>query len=223
MSDGMNVDAGVHGATALPSSAGTQVRVSHYWPVTLFLVSGVAALIYQVCWQRLLFESVGVDLESVTIIVSTFMFGLGLGALLGGELADRYPQHALHSFALIELITGAFGACSPWLIHATTAATVHSPLVVISAANFGLLLVPTTLMGATLPILVSHVVRVFHNLGVSVGVLYFSNTLGAALGAFATGFVVLYYFGLAATIYIAAGLNVVVSALVWLTLREPRV
>ena len=63
--------------------------------VPLFFLSGIAALVYQVCWQRMLFVAFGVDIESVTIIVSTFMFGLGARALLGGELADRYPRSAL--------------------------------------------------------------------------------------------------------------------------------
>ena len=198
-------------------------RAALHWPIALFFVSGLAALIYQVCWQRLLFQSVGVDLQSVTIIVSTFMFGLGVGALAGGELADRYPERTLELFALLELVTGAFGGGSPWLIRGVGAATVHSSVAVIAVANFGLLLIPTTLMGATLPILVTHVVRTFRNLGVSVGVLYFSNTLGAATGAFLTGFLILYYCGLTATIWIAAALNVAVSALVWLTMRAESV
>src|SRR4030081_3442013 len=84
--------------------------------VPLFFASGIAALIYQVCWQRLLFEAFGVDIESVTIIVSTFMLGLGLGALAGGQLSDRYPGQALALFALIELAIAVFGICSPWLI-----------------------------------------------------------------------------------------------------------
>ena len=198
-------------------------RAAVYWPVALFLFSGMAALIYQVCWQRLLFQSVGVDLQSVTIIVSTFMFGLGLGALVGGELADIFPERSLGLFALIELFTGMFGIGSPWLIRAVNTATVHSSVAVISTVNFALLLIPTTLMGATLPILVTHVLRTYRNLGVSVGVLYFSNTLGASLGAFLTGFLILYYCGLTETICIAAGLNVAVSALVWLTMRGERV
>jgi predicted MFS family arabinose efflux permease len=89
--------------------------------------------------------------------------------------------------------------------------------------NFALLLVPTTLMGATLPILVTRVVRVYRNLGVSVGVLYFANTLGAALGAALTGFVALYYIGLTATIDAAAALNVAVAAIVWTMLRDEHV
>jgi predicted membrane-bound spermidine synthase len=96
---------------------------------------------------------------------------------------------------------------------------VNGSLATIAADNFGLLLIPTTLMGATLPILVTHVVRRYRNLGVSVGVLYFANTLGAAFGAGFTGFVALYHLGLTSTIYIAAALNAAVGAAVWFALR----
>ena len=189
----------------------------------LFFVSGIAALVYQVCWQRLLFESFGVDIESVTIIVSTFMLGLGLGALLGGQLSDRRPHQALQLFAITELAIALFGVLSPWLIRAVAVATVTSPHGTVAAVNFLLLLFPTMLMGATLPILVAHVVRTYRSVGVSIGLLYFVNTLGAALGAGLTGMVTLYYFGLVSTIYLAAVLNVCVSASVWFGLRERRV
>ena len=198
-------------------------RAVHYPLIFLFFVSGAAALIYQVCWQRMLFESVGVDIESVTIIVSTFMLGLGLGSLAGGELVDRNPRKTLELFALIELATALFGFSSPFLIHAVSASVVNSSRPTIVAVNFALLLLPTTLMGATLPILVAHVVRIYRNLGVSVGALYFANTLGAAMGAGLTGFVALYYLGLSSVIYIAASLNVVVSLAVWFNLRGSRV
>jgi predicted membrane-bound spermidine synthase len=198
-------------------------RRGHGGLVLLFFVSGIAALIYQVCWQRLLFEAFGVDMESVTIIVSTFMLGLGVGALVGGQLSDRFPQHALAMFALFELAIAVFGICSPSLIRAVGALAVSAPLPVIAAVNFLLLLIPTTLMGATLPILVTHVVRRYRNIGVSIGLLYFANTLGAALGAAATGMLVLFYLGLSATIYLAAALNLCVSAGVWLGLRGQRV
>jgi predicted membrane-bound spermidine synthase len=198
-------------------------RGIYYRIILLFMVSGAAALIYQICWQRLLFESVGVDIESVTIIVSTFMLGLGLGALLGGELADRFPDRTLQLFAGIELSTAAFGAISPALIHMVSHATVAASRVVVAAANFGLLLCPTLLMGATLPILVKRVMRLYQNVGESVGALYFANTMGAALGAGFTGFVALYYLGLNATIYVAVGLNMAVAAVVGFSLRERHV
>jgi predicted membrane-bound spermidine synthase len=198
-----------------PATATRQGRL-----VLLFFVSGIAALIYQVCWQRLLFEAFGVDIESVTIIVSTFMLGLGLGALAGGQLADRYPGKALPLFALIELCIAVFGALSPHLIHGAGLLAVHGSLPTIGVVNFLLLLVPTMLMGATLPILVTHVVRRYRNVGVSIGVLYFANTLGAACGAAVTGMLMLYYLGLSATIYAAALLNVTVSGSVWFGLQS---
>ena len=210
------------------NSVTAAVRVAERAPaqarlVLLFFVSGIAALIYQVCWQRLLFEAFGVDIESVTIIVSTFMLGLGLGALLGGELADRHPERALALFAVIELSIAAFGICSPALIRAAGALAVRSSLGTIATVNLLLLLWPTMLMGATLPILVTYVVRHQRNIGVSIGLLYFANTLGASLGAALSGMLVLYYFGLAATIYLAAALNACVSAAVWFGLRRSHV
>jgi predicted membrane-bound spermidine synthase len=219
----MNAGASVTAVSGDQIATKTHRAGVQYGLVALFFVSGAAALIYQVCWQRLLFESVGVDIESVTIIVSTFMLGLGLGSLAGGELVDRYPNRTLELFAVIEFATALFGVCSPWLIQAVSAAVVSSSLPAIVAANFALLLMPTMLMGATLPILVAHVVRLYGNLGASVGVLYFANTLGAAFGAALTGFVALYYLGLTATIYLAAALNVVVAVVVWFKLRGSRV
>jgi predicted membrane-bound spermidine synthase len=198
-------------------------KTGHYGGLLLFFVSGAAALIYQVCWQRLLFESIGVDMDSVTIIVSTFMLGLGVGSLAGGELADRYPDRSLEMFALAELTTALFGFCSPALIRSAGAVAVHHSAAAIAAMNFGLLLIPTMLMGATLPVLVTRTVRLNRNLGVSVGVLYCSNTLGAALGAALTGLVALYYMGLTATVDLAAVLNIAVAALAWVTLRRTRV
>lgn len=58
----------------------------------IFFISGFSALIYQVCWQRLLFTGFGVDLTSITVIVSVFMAGLGVGAYFGGRIADAFSS-----------------------------------------------------------------------------------------------------------------------------------
>lgn len=177
----------------------------------LFFVSGVAALVYQVCWQRLLFASFGVDIESVTIIVSVFMLGLGLGALVGGALADRYPSKAMAMFAACELTIGVFGFFSPAIIRWTGETFVLYPQPVIAVVNFLLLLVPTSLMGATLPVLVAFVTRRWHNVGRSIGLLYQVNTLGAAIGAAVVGFGWFMFFELDSALRAAAALNVLVS------------
>jgi MFS family permease len=78
----------------------------------LFFVSGFASLVYQVSWQRVLFAAFGSDLESVTIVVSAFMLGLGGGALCGGWLADRLPTRALAMFCGCEAGIGLYGLIS---------------------------------------------------------------------------------------------------------------
>ena len=152
------------------------------------MLSGVAALSYQLCWQRILSFTLGADIESVTIVVSAFMLGLGLGALLGGRIADRHPASVVAVFAGFELATGLFGLASPDLIPLVgNAFGLHSRAAG-AASTFVLLLLPTAMMGATLPMLIAHVFRTVRNVGVSTGQLYFVNTLGAAAGTVLVGF-----------------------------------
>lgn len=185
-----------------------------------FFVSGYSALSYQVGWQRLLFASIGVDIESITIIVSVFMFGLGVGALLGGVLADRAPRKIILFFAIAELGIGLFGFVSPTLIPALGHALIGSPRAVVALAVYLFLALPTLLMGATLPMLVEHVNQNVKNVGISIGQLYFINTVGAAFGAFATGFVLFIFLNINQTIYTAAAANLLVSAVVYGRLRR---
>ena len=179
-----------------------------------FFLSGFAALVYQVAWQRLLFVVVGVDIESVTIIISTFMFGLGVGAVLGGFLADRFPPRILLTFCLIEAAIAAYGLISADLLLASDHLFNGLSHPATALLSFALLLPPTLCMGATLPMLIANAYRSSGNVGVSTGTLYSINTLGAALGAVAVGFFLLYWFDLRQTIAIAAGMNLMASAIV---------
>lgn len=177
----------------------------------IFFISGFSALIYQVCWQRLLFTGFGVDLTSVTIIISIFMVGLGMGAFYGGRMADKFKENTIFIFCLIELLIGVFGFFSSKLILLLQDHFVYSSILKISFLNFILLLFPTFLMGSTLPLLTSFFNRFLNNVGESIGVLYFYNTLGAGFGALGTGFIFFNYIGLSQTIYIAATLNMIVA------------
>src|ERR1700676_4686674 len=69
---------------------------------TLFFCSGMPALVYQIVWERALFAIYGVNAESVAVIVSAFMLGLGLGAIVGGKLSARFPRHGIILFAFAE-------------------------------------------------------------------------------------------------------------------------
>ena len=182
----------------------------------LFFLSGSTALVYQVIWQKLLFTAFGVDLQSVAIVVSTFMLGLGLGALIGGQFAEKYPNDQLLFFVFVELGIGLFGFASYDVIRFVAESFFEYPLLVIAAVNFLLLLFPTVLMGATLPVLVSHLYKQSRNVGTSIGNLYFSNTCGAALGCFFAGFILLNFFSYSDTLNIAATLNIAVAALAYL-------
>jgi predicted membrane-bound spermidine synthase len=196
----------------------------------LFFCSGAAALLYQVCWQRLQFLSFGVDIESVTVIVMTFMFGLGLGSLVGGRVADHSRGSLITLFSAAEWAIGLFGLFSSWLITQAGLLFVQSPLWVLVLVNFVLLSIPTMIMGATLPVLVKHTILLLREsgyggqrgaeVGISTGELYFSNTLGAACGAFVSAFVLFPRLTLDQTIFIAAGINFAVGIVALAGLRR---
>jgi spermidine synthase len=126
-------------------------------PLIVVGLSGFAALLYQVIWQRLLVIFSGADVYSVTVIVAAFMAGLGIGSLAGGHLADRLgPRTSAAAFAVAELLIGLFGLASKWLYYDTL--YVRYPQLAQSEllaamVLFATLLVPTLLMGLSLPLL----------------------------------------------------------------------
>jgi MFS family permease len=188
----------------------------------LFFLSGFAALLYQVAWQRELFAWFGVDLDSVSTIVSVFMLGLGVGAMAGGWLADRFARRRILIFALIELTIGAFGFFSLGIIDGVGGLVPADSLLRLVVLTFLVFIVPTCAMGATLPVLVTELVDITDNVGFSTGTLYFINTLGAAAGALAGGLVLLSFDGLDGVVALAAILNLSISAVAYLAIsRSP--
>ncbi len=179
----------------------------------LFLVSGFAALIYQIVWQRALFTAFGVNIESITAVVAVFMFGLGVGSLVGGKLSQRFPNHLPQLFLLCELAIGAFGLLSLPLIRMVGELTLHGSLFVITITIYGLLCIPTIFMGATLPILASYLHQVDRNVGKAVSTLYLCNTAGSALACFVTADLLFGLLGQDGTIYVAVSCNLLVGVM----------
>ncbi|MGD8894598.1 MAG: fused MFS/spermidine synthase [Acidobacteriota bacterium] len=177
----------------------------------LFLLSGAAALVYQVAWQRLLALASGVGLYSVAMIVAAFMAGLGLGSLAGGRLSARMgTAAALRGFALLELAIGVFGAASPWIYYDWLYPwAVHLPSSSWQAGllHLAALLPPTLLMGMSLPFLVRAVVTDVEGAGRRIGWLYGINMLGAAGGALAAPWWLLPAAGIPGAVLVAAGTN----------------
>jgi spermidine synthase len=181
----------------------------------LFFLSGAAALVYQVTWQRLLALHSGVGLYSVAMIVAAFMAGLGVGSHLGGRLSTRLDGgRALVAFAGLELAICAFGAASTFLYYDWLyPRAVHLPSLSWSAGLLHLvaLLPPTTLMGMSLPFLVRAVVTDVEAAGRRIGWLYGVNVLGAAAGAGATPWLLVPTLGLRGAVLAAAAANLVVG------------
>jgi predicted membrane-bound spermidine synthase len=181
------------------------------WVLLVFFVSGFAALLYQVVWQRALFTIFGINIESVTIVVTAFLVGLGLGSLAGGAASKNGRRRNLLYFAMIECGIGAFGFWSLKLFRWVGELTLTASSVERAAATFGLVLLPTALMGATLPVLFAYVVRITGNVGRSVGLLYFVNTAGSAAAALMTAMVILRHLGESKSVAVAAMLNIGVA------------
>ena len=186
----------------------------------LFFASGAAALLYQIAWQRTLFGWYGVDLDSVSVIVPIFMLGLGIGAIVGGWLADYFQFKRILVFSLIELTIAIVGLFSLNIIDFVGAGMVANSLPRLVVMTFLLFLIPTCAMGATLPVLVTELVARTGNVGLSTGNLYFANTLGAAIGALIAGLILIPLAGLDCLIQTAVALNLAVSSIAFLAFRR---
>lgn len=189
-------------------------KAAFRWLYLLFFLSGFPALIYQIVWQRTLFAIYGVNMESVTVVVSAFMLGLGLGSLAGGRVS-RYPAAPLLLlFGGVELGIAVYGASSLPLFHRVAAFTAGAPPLETGLISFALVLLPTVLMGATLPLLVAQLVKLSGNVGRSVGMLYSVNTLGSAVACFVAALVTMRYLGMSGSVAVAAALNTLVGSTV---------
>src|SRR5579862_8341684 len=211
-------------ATANESEAQPTDR-THQWKrllCVLFFCSGFPALIYQLTWQRALFRIFGVNAESVTVVVAAFMVGLGLGCLAGGWLSRRRSIPLLPLLASIELLTGLFGLVSLRIFDWVGDLTIGVPLMATAAVSLALVAVPTVLMGATLPVLVGHLVRRSGSVGSAVGLLYYVNTLGAGAACLACATILFPFLGMQGAVYAAVAVNGVVAiGAIAAYLREP--
>jgi spermidine synthase len=176
-----------------------------------FALSGFAALLYQIVWQRMLVFFSGADVYASTLIVAAFMAGLGIGNLVGGIAADRLSRrHALIGFAAAELAIAAFSLVSRPLYYDALYQNLgpqqlETPWLI--AVLFTSLLWPTFFMGVSLPLLARAVTTTVGVAAANVGRLYAVNTLGAALGAFVTTWWILPAVGLDQALRIGAVMN----------------
>lgn len=182
----------------------------------LFFASGASSLIYQVVWTRLLVLVFGATTFATATVLAIFMGGLALGSYFGGRYADRVAKPLL-AYGVLELIIGAWALFVPFMFdfsvpiyraiwqHWHMSAMPFSILRFIETAV--ILIVPTTCMGATLPILGKFVTDSLALSGKRIGSLYAVNTFGAISGAVFSGFFLLPAGGITFTIAAAAFIN----------------
>jgi len=182
----------------------------------LFFVSGFSALVYQTAWQRVLGLFGGSDSISAAIVVGAFLLGLGLGSLLASTFADRLTDRgAVFAFGLCETGVAAFAIASKVIFYDflfTQMAAIADSRALTFLVAFLALLIPTLLMGLSLPLLAKGIVRNIETASERISWLYGVNTLGAAAGAFAAGCFIIGAVGYEVTVKLAAALNLSVGA-----------
>jgi spermidine synthase len=194
----------------------------------IYFTSGVCSLIDEVVWMRLLKLTLGNTVYASSIVVSTFMGGLALGAFIMGRYSDRVIKR-LRLYALLETIIAISVLSLPWGLRVADKFYVwfyrayepaHEELLIVQVILSGLILiVPSMLMGSTLPLLGRFVTSIEKEAGRLVGRLYAINTLGAAAGCFLAGFVLIRSIGVTNTLYAAAVLNLLVAFSGWFLSR----
>lgn len=186
----------------------------------LFLMSGATGLVYEQVWTRELIFVFGGTTYAITTVLVCYMAGLGLGCYLGGRASHRVARPGW-CYGVLEVAIGLYAIAVPLLlslmeplyraVYPHAAGSEHW----LTAARFllsaGVLLIPTTAMGATLPLLVHQFAADGTRTGRNVGRLYGINTLGAVLGTVAAGFWMIPALGLTAATRAAALVNVAVG------------
>jgi spermidine synthase len=193
-----------------------------------FVLSGATGLIYEVLWARMLGLVFGATTLAVSTVLAAFMGGLALGSALAGRLAARIKR-PFRAYGLLEIGIAVYAITVPLLfslvdnLYAFIWQQFHPGFFAFSLWRFVLscvmLLVPTTMMGATLPVLSAALLRSSDFKSTSVTRLYTCNLLGAIGGTLAAGFILLPALGVRATIYTAALINVIIGVIALLADR----
>ncbi len=192
------------------------------------LLSGFAGLMYEVLWLKKLGQLFGNTAYASSATLCAFFTGLALGSFLWGKWSKKFTN-SLTVYALLEL--GIAASALLFLIIYKIYALLYTPLyslfghvpqlftLVKFILSFVLLILPCFFMGGTMPVLLNAFVNTRQSLGIKASFLYAINTIGAALGAFATSFFLIIHFGIYNTLYIALILNCLVALFVWFFLR----
>ena len=195
-----------------------------------FTASGFAGLIYESIWSHYLKLFLGHAAYAQTLVLAIFMGGLALGSWVCSKYSSRW-RNPLLGYAVVEGIIGVLALIFHTVFEALTGFA-HSSIMpalgsptVVSAFKWSLsalLILPQSiLLGMTFPLMTAGVIRVFPlNPGSSIAMLYFTNSLGAAVGVLVSGFVLIAWAGLPGTLLTAGLINIVLALMVWLMAKD---
>ena len=207
----------------------TAVRTRFAVVLVLFLVTGACGLVYQQLWLRELSLTFGVTVQAVSTVLAAFFGGLALGGWWAGRLSRRTERPILW-YGVFEVASGVLAIVTPLLlalaghVYVWFAGSVTDSLGVLTVVRFtltfGVLLVPATLMGASMPLIVSSSLLRDGPLGSRVSALYAVNTGGAVVGTVVSGFWLIGWWGLERTFLVAAIVNIAAGSVAVVAARR---
>lgn len=201
------------------------------WIYFMFFATGASSLIYQIVWLRILSRTTGISIHATATVVAAFMAGLALGSYLIGRMIDKRNDE-LRVYGILEFLVGLTALLIPTLFSASvpiysavyqgTGESVSVTAFVMGLVSFVTLLIPTALMGGTLPVLTSYLVKKQFLFGKHLSLLYGINTFGAVCGVLLSGFFLIGLLGESATMLLAVSINFAVGALAYGLYRSER-
>lgn len=194
----------------------------------LFFFSGALALIYQVVWSRMMTHVFGSTAVAVGTVLAAFMAGMAIGSWVIGRLSDR-SVNRLRLYAWLEIGIALAALLSHLALDrmVTFYPVLHDlvgdlPAVLALVrfmSAFLIVMAPTILMGATLPVLSRYLLSTTSSIGARLGILYSINTLGAVTGVLVTGFVLIGRYGIHVPVFAAVVGNLIVGVIAWIASR----
>ncbi|MBW2031947.1 MAG: fused MFS/spermidine synthase [Deltaproteobacteria bacterium] len=222
-------------ATGKQDRIGAELHVINYTLILiLFFFSGLTGLIYEVLWTRMIVKIIGSAPFAVSIILTVFMGGLALGSYIASRTIDRVtePHRLVRVYGILELVIGGYALLLPSLLilfeffYRNIYDRLFEYFLFYNFVTFVgcslLLIIPTTCMGATLPVLSRLFITSLSRVSTHVGKLYGVNTIGAAAGALLSGFWLINYLGVKGALALAMFINLIIGGASLLLARSAK-
>lgn len=193
--------------------------------LSCFFISGLTGLVYEILWTRLIVKIIGSAPFAVSIVLTVFMAGLGLGSYIASRTIDRIKNqyNLVKLYGILEIIIGAYGLILPLFLllfrplYSILYNHFFGHFIIYTIFTFAgcaiLLLLPATCMGATLPVLSRFYVTRMSHVGSHLGRLYGLNTMGAVVGTLLCGFWIINLWGVQGALIFAVILNVIIGTI----------